>query len=251
MIQLYEIASILRDGGYTVRLTKTHGYIGDVLFTSEYARFGKNPNLYYYKKQDPASAAAFIDKGCTSLEWTEEDLAQSLECEKDELYFVCQLYQKLVKKPTLTYEERSELYYLFKTAMKNQLDDYIDKLGLHYNGMDLKCSRALGRHYGDTNHISFNSDLIMYKPNYIKSVILHEMCHISYHNHRYHFWWLLEWMMCQVGLTSISGYVVPELFARRKDYYITLPFIPGGPDLRYKKCIPHPNIFKDIKAKDK
>ena len=251
MIPINDIAAILRDSGYPVRLTKTHGYIGDILFTGEYARFGKNPNLYYYKRPDSTSAAAFIEEGKSSLGWSDEDWTQSLECDKDELYFVCQMYQQLIKKPNLSHKERSELYYLFKTTMKNQLDSYVKQLGLQYNGMDLKCSRALGRHYSRTNHISFNSDLIMYNPNYIKSVILHEICHISYHNHRYKFWLLMQWAMCKVGLTSITGYVIPELFARRKDYYITLPFIPGGPDQRYKKCLPHPNIFKDIKAKDK
>ena len=135
MIQLHEIASILRDSGYPVRLTKTHGYIGDILFTSEYARFGKNPNLYYYKKHDPTSAAAFIDRGCTSLEWTEEDLAQSLECEKDELYFVCQMYQTLVKKPRLLPEEKRQIYYLFKDAMGHLLDGYSAKYSLPHGGI--------------------------------------------------------------------------------------------------------------------
>ena len=251
MISIQEIAAILRDIGYPVRLTKTHGHIEDTLFTGEYARFGKNPNLYYYKKQDSTMAAAFIEEGMTTLSWSDEDWAQSLECDKDELYFVCQMYQQLIKKPNLSYEERSDLYFLFKTAMKNQLENYIEQLELPYGGMDLKCARALGRHYSDTNRISFNADLIMFNPNYIKSVVLHEICHVSYHNHRYKFWFLLQWAMCNVGLTSMTGYVIPELFARRIDYYITLPFIPGGHDQRFRKCLPYPNIFKDIKAKDK
>ena len=251
MIPIKDISTILRNSGYPVRLTKTRGYVDDTLFTGEYARFGKNPNLYYYKKQNSTAAAAFIEEGMTTLSWSDEEWVQSLECDKDELYFVCQMYQQLIKKPILSYEERRELYYLFKTAMKNQLDSYIEQLGLQYNGMDLKCSRALGRHYSDTNRISFNSDLIMFNPNFIKSVILHEICHISYHNHRYKFWLLLQSAMCKVGLTSMTGYVIPELFARRKDYYITLPLIPGGPDQRFRKCLPYPNIFKDIKAKDK
>lgn len=250
MIPVQDIATILRDKGLPVRLTKTHGYIGDILFTGEYARFGKNPNLYYFKP-NATNAADFIEEGSAMLRWMDEDWAQSLECEKDELYFVCQMYQTLVKKSRLLPEEKRQIYYLFKDAMGHLLDGYSAKYSLPHGGMDLKCTRAEGRHYGGSNKISFNSDLILFQPNHIKSVILHELCHSAFSNHRRKFWLLLQELMVDAGLTSVTGYVVPELFGQRKDYYLTIPIIHGGPDLRFRSCLPHPNLFKDIKSKDK
>ena len=73
MIPIKDIATILRDSGYPVRQTKTRGYVDDTLFTGEYARFGKNPNLYYYKKQNSTAAAAFIEEGMTTLSWSDEE----------------------------------------------------------------------------------------------------------------------------------------------------------------------------------
>lgn len=249
MISIQDIATILRDKGLPVRLTKTHGYIGDVFFTREYARFGKNPNLYYFKP-NAASAADFIEEGSATLSWTDEDWARSLECEKDELYFVCEMYKNIVQQPRVSFEESRDLYFLFKGAVEILLSTYSERYKLPHGGMDLKCFRAEGRHYSGSNKISFNTDLIMSQPNHIKSVVLHELCHSAFSNHRRKFWQLLQELMVDAGLTSVTGYVVPELFGRRKDYYITIPIIHGGPDLRFRSCLLHPNMFKEIKSKN-
>ncbi len=250
MIPIHNIATILRDKGLPVRLNKTHGYIEDILFTGEYARFGKNPNLYYFA-QDATKAAAFIEEGLANLRWTDEDWKQSLESEKDHLYFVCLMYREIIKKPKVSDEEARDIYFLFKGAIGILLSTYSERYKLPHGGLDLQCGKADGRCYRNTHLISLNTDLIMYNPNYIKSVILHELCHIAFPNHRRKFWTLLQNLLAEENLTQVDNYVLPELFARRKDYYITIPIIPGGPDMRYRNCLPHYDMFKDIKAKDK
>lgn len=82
------------------------------------------------------------------------------------------------------------------------------------------------------------------------ATILHELCYSAFSNHRRKFWQLLQELMVDAGLTSVTGYVVPELFGQRKDYYITITIIHCGPDLRFRSCLLHPNMFKEIKSKD-
>lgn len=237
MIELGAIAEIIADRGIVVDLTPTHGYVDDTLFTCEYVRFGKNPNLYYFK-QEPAAAADFIEEGLATLSWSSEDVNRSLICEKDPLYFVCRTYKKFVENQELTAEDKRGVYFAFKSAMRSLLDTYSERYGLPHGGMDFKCVRAMGSCECGTGRISFNTDLIMFNPNYIKSVILHELCHIAHPNHRRKFWSCLQDMLVDAGLTTVTGYVVPELFVRRKDHYINIPVIPGGPDLRYRRCLP-------------
>ena len=65
------------------------------------------------------------------------------------------------------------------------------------------------------------------------------------------FWKLLSEMLAEEGITPLFGYVNKELFARRKDYYIEVPVISGGPDDRYIKCIPHYDMFRQERLNDK
>ena len=250
MHHLEDIAAILRYRGIQTRTNGKHGFGTNITFTGEYVCFGKNPNLYWFK-QDSIAAAEFIASSISTLCWTDADWAESLECDKDELYFVCQLYKKIVEQTTVSIEEIRSIYFLFKEATESILDHYSKQYKLPHGGLNLQCAKAEGRCYRQSHLISLNTDLIMCNPNYIKSVILHELCHIAFPNHRQKFWALLQELLVDSRLTSVTDYVVSELFSHSKDHYILTPIIHGGPDMRFRKCLPHPNLFTKIKAIDK
>lgn len=254
MADIRKIAGILLDMGHDVKCVKDHGLIvhGDEfsLFTGEYARFRQNPNLYYFK-DEVAAAADFIDDGLRTLVWTQEDIESSLDCEKDKLYFTCQMYQKISEKEIVTPQEVHNLYCLFKESVAELLEEYCKDFGLQYKSFSFYLGRRADGKCSQDNVLQFSTDLILRNPNYIKMVLLHELCHTIYHNHRMKFWALLSEMMAAKGITPLSGHVVKELFARRKDYYIEVPIIRGGPDDRYLKCIPHYDMFRNERQKDR
>ena len=254
MADIKRIAGILIDMGHDVKCVSDHGLIvnGDefTLFTGKYARFRQNPNLYYFK-DDAAAAADFIDDGLRTLVWTQEDIESSLDCEKDKLYFTCQMYQKISEKEIVTPQEAHNLYCLFKESVAELLEEYCKDFGLKYKSFSFYLGRRADGNCSQDNVLQFSTDLILRNPNYIKSVLLHELSHTVYHNHRIKFWELLSGMMAGKGLTPLFGYVNKELFARRKDYYIEVPIIRGGPDDRYIKCVPHYDLFRQERLNDK
>lgn len=255
MASVVKIAQILSDRGYGVSVSRGRGRImadtdGDILFTGEYARFLFNPNLYYLRDDDTA-AADFIDDGIRTLAWTKDDIQSSLECDKDQLYFTCQMYQKISQKEIVTSEESHSLYFLFKESVGELLEEYCKDFGLQYKSFSFYLGRREDGKCSQDNVLQFSTNLILRNPNYIKMVLLHELCHTIYHNHRMKFWALLSEMMASEGITPMSGYVVKELFARRKDYYIEVPIIRGGPDDRYIKCIPHYDMLRNERQIDK
>ena len=255
MADIKKIGHTLADWGCPPVISRGHGIIptkedGGIKFTGEYAQFLQNPNFYYFKDNEVA-AANFIIDGCRNLAWRTEDINSSLNCEKDQLYYTCMLYDKISKKEVVTSEEIHRLYCLFKDSIRGLLDDYCKDFGMKYKSFSLFLGRRTDGSCTQDNQLEFSTDLVLRNPNYIKGVILHELCHTVYHNHRMKFWKLLSEMLAGEGITPLSGYVNSELFAVQKDYYIDLPIIRGGPNDEYIKCIPHYDMFRNERRKDK
>jgi len=240
MADLQHICQLLQDRGHNVLYRESCGQImsdeGSVCFTGNYVSFLLNPNLYYFK-DDPTAAADFIDKGCHTLIWTEANLRSSLECERDSLYFACRLYYSLAEKENISTDEAQSIFTLFKDSVRELLNQYSRQYGLKYNSVGWNAKGRIEGSYSHSGHIKLNTTLIVRNPNYIKGVLLHELCHSVYPNHRMKFWKLLSELMKDAGLSEISGYVNRELFTVRKDYYIGIPIIRGGPDDRYINCM--------------
>lgn len=246
MANIRNICSILQDKGLSVSCSGARGHVhleeGDVIFTSEYARFLMNPNLYFFSDEDIA-AADFISEGCLTLAWTQKDLDRSLEEEKDSLYYVTQLVTGFSGKEKVDDENFPVLIRLFSNAVEETFERYREKFGLQCRGFDFMSRKVEGSCTQDC-FISLNPHLLFNNANYIRSVILHELCHTAYHNHRRKFWQMLSVLMKEDGLTDLDGYVNRELFSRRKDYYITVPVLRAGPAEYYMNCIPHYEQYK-------
>lgn len=190
MADIRNIAGILIDMGHDVKCVKGHGLIvqGDEfsIFTGEYARFRQNPNLYYFK-DEAAAAADFIDDELRTLVWTQEDIESSLDCEKDKLYFTCQMYQKISEKEIVTPQEAHNLYCLFKESIAELLEEYCKDFGLKYKSFSFYLGRRADGKCSQDNVLQFSTDLILRNPNYFHSHrTLPRVDNTEFHSPMYH-----------------------------------------------------------------
>lgn len=77
--------------------------------------------------------------------------------------------------------------------LKSFLDKYLRILNTEINGYKIrKMSSAWGIYHPRKNYITFNSFLIEKNIKCIEYVVLHELCHIFFQNHKKEFWNLVE-----------------------------------------------------------
>lgn len=77
--------------------------------------------------------------------------------------------------------------------LKSFLDKYLRILNTEINGYKIrKMSSAWGIYHPRKNYITFNSFLIEKNIKCIEYVVLHELCHIFFQNHKKDFWNLVK-----------------------------------------------------------
>lgn len=210
--------------------------------------FPGNPNVYGVL---PENVLDFRARYRSVLSWRG---IIAKEEEKDEIYFLCKMYRTLKEKDEIPANTKDTLYFQFKDCLVRQTMAYAAKFGFNVSSVNLRTRgmQKLGS-CSQNGDISYNPILIEYGPMVIKETILHELCHTVHHNHRMKFWILLERCLVECGLTDISGYVIPELFNIRKDYYIVNPITLQYPKIYtgYRKCCKNPDLFRSARAKDK
>jgi predicted metal-dependent hydrolase len=82
------------------------------------------------------------------------------------------------------------------TWYKKQADDYLtartqwlsDVTGLHPNSVTIKSYKARWGSCSSKGDINFNWHLIQAPQVIVDYVIIHELCHLTHHNHSKHFW---------------------------------------------------------------
>ena len=210
--------------------------------------FPGNPNRYGVL---PEKVKEFKEKYRSILSWPME---AAKEEPKDEIYFLCKMYEGLKQQENVPSQTKETLYVQFRGCMQRMTAEYAAMFGFQVKSVDLHAGglKKLGCCSHDCR-ISFNPSLIEYGPTVIRETILHELCHTVHYNYRKGFWLLLQDCLVKAGLTDITGYVIPELFAFRKDYYIVNPITLRYPVIYtgYKKCQKNPDMFRMAKAKDK
>ncbi len=165
--------------------------------------------------------------------------------------YVCKAHRNLRKQEDVSSGNAEDIYYAFKGALKELLDYYCQKYSLRYSSMDMKTKghRTLGK-CTSTDHISFNPALIDYSPDYIRYVVIHELCHTKHHSHRYCFWKLIESCLIAEGLIPPGDYVKREHFARKADNpAISFPIKSNSGQVPYFEKTTA-EMFRNVKSKD-
>jgi predicted metal-dependent hydrolase len=72
-----------------------------------------------------------------------------------------------------------------------QLGALSRELGLHYHRVCVRLQRARWGSCSDRKTISLNAKLLLLPPVLVRSVMIHELCHLAEMNHSAHFWSLV------------------------------------------------------------
>ncbi len=166
--------------------------------------------------------------------------------------YVCKIHRQWRLLDRISQEQAEGIYYAFKNGLKELLDYYSQKFGLKYFSMDLKVrGRRIHGQCDRAHHIGFNLAIIDYSPEYIRYVVIHELCHTKHPSHRYCFWKLVESCLISEGLIPPGDYVKREQFAKKADNEgISFPIPSDGKQVPYftKKTA---EIFKKVRSQDK
>jgi len=94
------------------------------------------------------------------------------------------------------------------------------QIGVHYTGITVRNQRTRWGSCSRRGALSFNWRLILAPPEVLRSIVVHELCHLRHFNHSAHFWRLVErhdpdharhraWLNTQ-GLQAGAGLEVRE-----------------------------------------
>ncbi len=166
--------------------------------------------------------------------------------------YVCKVHREIRKQDVVSYDVAESLYYALKEALKELLDTYCQKFGFDYSYMDMNISgrKVYGR-CSSAHCISFNPAIINYSPEFIRHVVIHELCHTRHPSHRYCFWKLVESCLIEDGLIPPGDYVKREQFVRKADNpAINFPIKSEGKQMPYfeKRTT---EMFQKVRKKDK
>ncbi len=107
--------------------------------------------------------------------------------------FVLLFWEKVAKEELPAMKELKN--YLKETLheySKPILDEYSEKIGYTYNKITIRKTKSKWWSCSTDQNIALNLSLIHLPTQFIKYVIIHEVCHLQHKNHGKHFWELVE-----------------------------------------------------------
>ena len=112
---------------------------------------------------------AFIDSKKT---WIEKHLASSEEAKK-----------ALGEIQPFTKEELKELVVKAKLIIPKRVEHYAPLIGVTYNRITIRSQRTRWGSCSSKGNLNFNCLLVLFPPEVIDSIVVHELCHRKHMNH--------------------------------------------------------------------
>ena len=112
---------------------------------------------------------AFIDSKKT---WIEKHLASSEEAKK-----------ALGEIQPFTKEELKELVVKAKLIIPKRVEHYAPLIGVTYNRITIRSQRTRWGSCSSKGNLNFNCLLVLFPPEVIDSIVVHELCHRKHINH--------------------------------------------------------------------
>ena len=112
---------------------------------------------------------AFIDSKKT---WIEKHLASSEEAKK-----------ALGEIQPFTKEELKELVVKAKLIIPKRAEHYAPLIGVTYNRITIRSQRTRWGSCSSKGNLNFNCLLVLFPPEVIDSIVVHELCHRKHMNH--------------------------------------------------------------------
>ena len=121
---------------------------------------------------------AFIDSKKT---WIEKHLASSEEAKK-----------ALGEIQPFTKEELKELVVKAKLIIPKRVEHYAPLIGVTYNRITIRSQRTRWGSCSSKGNLNFNCLLVLFPPEVIDSIVVHELCHRKHMNHSPQFYAEIE-----------------------------------------------------------
>ena len=224
---------------------------GNVIAGEDIVKFPGNPNVYYRKNKSMEDFATFIMEGIDKFSDLSKNIIADISDEDiigkkiedihsnwnnllDSFYTFYSCLQGC------TFNDMGKCARIFRRNNKAQIQflrdsfadtvyaqtkQYADIFNLPIKELRIRKSyRFLGLCHPNEKTIDIAFRCINLPVNFIREVILHELCHLFFLDHNLKFHRKLEEMCYVVGLIKKSGYIVPELYYSRTNATLRIIF---------------------------